>query len=74
MKNNLEVQSGPLQGTNDIPTFSSLSVGSLVLLGIEPRILYMLSKSSTAELYSQNGREERKEDSSYVFHVHAEID
>lgn len=32
--------------TKDIASFSSLSVGWLVLLGIGPRVLNMLSKSS----------------------------
>jgi hypothetical protein len=58
---------GYFKRTKDIPTFSSLAVGRLVLLGIEPRDLYMLSKSSAPGVYPQHEREQEKEEGDCIF-------
>lgn len=60
--------------TKDIPAFSSLSVGWLVPLGIEPRVLHMLSKNSAPDVCPQHGRERRKEEGNFIFYVCAKVD
>lgn len=54
--------------------FSSLPAGWLVLLGIEPRALHMLSKSSVPEVYPQHGGEGGEEEADCIFYVRAEED